>query len=302
MPPPKKPAPPAPPVDFDEEEMTEFGSPPNDDELGDIDFADLDNVNLALDEGPPPSTGRFPLIVTTDDFEDSQVNTDIRRKIQAEKAAPEVSQGPWRERAFTPRGVMSREEIVKGLEQVLKMNAMRAQSMKFDKVRGALKQEFLPLLRQAVEQAGGDGIDSWVSAITHPPGKKAKDPMLMDLSIRMDKVNRGNTSKEVLLAGQELAKVAVKYLSNPNPPRLSLKGLEHELEGRIDVEVIITILFLDENELKSRLKSVDASLDQLRTQLRGMAGAGEGLMWNFSRLKVEKKVLEAELKRRAPRG
>lgn len=302
MPPPKKPAPPAQPVDFDEEELTELGGTPvADDDLGDIDFEDLDNLDLPLDEAPPPSSGRFPLVIN-DDFEDSQVNTDIRRKIQAEKAAPEVSQGPWRERAFTPRGVMSREEIVKGLEQVLKMNALRAQSMKLDKVRGAMKQELLPLIRQALEQAGGDGIDAWISAITAPPGKKAKDPMLMDLAERMDKVNRGNTSKEVLLAGQELAKTTVRYLGNPKAQKLSLKGLETELEGRIDVDVIITILFTDEAELTSRLKSVDASLDQLRAQLRGMAGAGEGLMWNFSRLKVEKRVLEAELKRRGPRA
>lgn len=301
MPPPKKPAPPAPPVQFDEDEVTEFGAPPlDDDELGDIDFDDLDNLDMALDEAPPPSTGRYPLVV--DDFEDSQVGTDVRRKLQAEKTAPEVSQGPWRERAFTPRGVMTREQMTKTFEEALKVGAMRAQAMKMEKVRGAMKQEFLPVIRQAVEQSGGDGLDAWVSAITAPPGKKGKDPMLMDLGARMEKVNRANTSKEVLLAGQELAKATLRYMAIPDAPRLSLKALERELEGRIEVDTILSILFTAEEELKMRAKSVDASLDQLRTQLRGMSGGNDGLMWNFSRLKVEKRILEAELKRRAPRG
>lgn len=300
MPPPRKPAPPAQPVEYDEDEVTEFGAPSDDDALGDINFDDLDNLDMALDDGPPPSTGRYPLVV--DDFEDSQVGTDVRRKLQAEKAAPEVSQGPWRERAFTPRGVMTREQIAKIFEESLKVGAMRAQSIKVEKVRGALKQEFLPVLRQAVEQAGGDGLDAWVSAITAPPGRRGKDPMLMEIGARMEKVNRANTSKEVLLAGQELAKLTLKYLATPTPPRLSLKALERELEGRIDVDTILSILFTGDGDLQARADSVDASLDQLRTQLRGMSGGNDGLMWNFSRLKVEKRVLDAEIKRRAARG
>jgi hypothetical protein len=198
--------------------------------------------------------------------------------------------------------VMSREQIQQGLEESLKVGAMRAQSLKVDKVRSGLKQDFLPLLRQAVEQAGGDGLDAWLTTITNPPGKRAKDPMLMDLVARMEKVNRAANSRDVLLAGQDLAKVALKYLSNPAAPKLSLKALETELEGRIEVDTMLSILFLPLDELRHRAKSVHDSLEQLRVQLRGMGGANEGLMWNFSRLKVEKRVLDAELLRRSPQS
>ncbi|MFL5318496.1 MAG: hypothetical protein ACJ790_02490 [Myxococcaceae bacterium] len=303
MAPPKKPAPPAePPLEEFDDELTEMGFPEGDDGLGDINFDDLDNLEgVPLDQNE--GTGRH--IVERDAFEDSQVQTDAKKRIGGaqlqRQTAPEVSQGPWRERAFVPRGTLPREEILSGIENALKVAQLQGPGAKVDKVRSALKLELMPLLRQAVEQAGGDGIDSWISQITHPPGKKPRDLMLMELVARMDRFNRAADVRTLLIAAHEVFKSMSARLSQPTTPKLSLKTLEQELEGRVDVDVILQILFSTDDELKSRIKNVDESLEQLRIQLRGMAGMQpESLMWNFSRLKVEKRVIEAELKRRTP--
>lgn len=304
MPPPKKPAPPAePPLEDFDDELTEMGFPEGDDALGDINFDDLDN----LGELPPldhnEGTGRH--ILETDSFEDSKVHTDVRKRIQAqrEQTAPEVSQGPWRERAFVPRGTLPREEIVSGVEKALKIAQMQGPGAKVDKVRSALKLELMPLLRQAVEQAGGDGIDAWISQIIQPPGRKAKDLMLAELAVRMERMNRAPDVRSLLVAAHEVFKSMSMRLQQPTASKLSLKTLEQELEGRIEVDVILQILFSTDEELKLRVRNTDESLEQLRQQLRGMAGMQpESLMWNFSRLKVEKRVIEAELKRRAPKA
>src|SRR4051812_6999968 len=122
MPPPKKPgSPPAePPLEEFDDELTEMGFPEGDDGLGDINFDDLDNLEgVPLDQNE--GTGRH--IVERDSFEDSQVHTDVKKRILAQKrqTAPEVSQGPWRERAFVPRGTLPREDILSGVENALKV-------------------------------------------------------------------------------------------------------------------------------------------------------------------------------------
>lgn len=302
MAPPKKPTAPAePPLEDFDDELTEMGSPLEDD-LGDINFDDLDDLaDMPLDDNIG-GTGRH--VLETDAFEDSKVHTDVKRRILAQNAptAPEVSQGPWRERAFVPRSTMASEEIKSGIANALKVAAMHP-GAKVDKARSALKLELMPLMRQAVEQAGGDGIDAWLSQIIQPPGKKAKDPLISELAARMERLNKAPDVRQLLLAAQELFKSLSARISQPNAPKLSLKVLEQELEGKIEVDAILQILFSTDEELTSRVQYVDASLDQLRQQLRGMGGMQpESLMWNFSRMKVEKRVVEAELKRRGPRG
>ncbi len=69
------------------------------------------------------------------------------------------------------------------------------------------------------------------------------------------------------------------------------------------MDALLSILFSNDEEVAKRLSEVDRTLENLRHQLKGMPGHHpDGLMWNFSRLKVEKRVLEAEVRRRAPRG
>ena len=93
--------------------------------------------------------------------------------------APEVSQGAWRERAFIPRATMSREEMLKSLAALVDGSKGRVGSAA--PVFELLRTEWLPVLRQAMEQAGGDGIDAWLLTVLKPPGKIATAPLLADL-------------------------------------------------------------------------------------------------------------------------
>ncbi|MBX5483959.1 MAG: hypothetical protein IRZ16_19215 [Myxococcaceae bacterium] len=309
----KKPSPPRPaPVPIDDE-PTEIGEGLfGEADLGecDLDPSELDGVedlDLGDDEKTHPG-----FAVPRDSFEDTRgevsgVVIDPRKtlntgKFKALTVAPEVSQGPWRERAFIPRGVVPKEEILESMEQALQIAAM--QTGPLQRVRIALRAELMPLLRQAVEQAGGDGLDAWLSQLTRPPGRPAKDPFLMQLAALMDRFGCAPHQEALLGEAKAIAALVQKALCAPAPKKLSLKFLEEEFEGRIEVDALLTILFATDEELERQRQQVDRTLDSMRLQMRSMAGASpDGLMWNFSRLKVEKRIVEAEQKRRgSPKG
>lgn len=296
------------PVPIDDE-PTEIGEGMFGDEdmpMDDLAFEDLEDLPMD-DERTSPG---YPMDV--DSFEDSQVDSpsrvvlDPRTQITGRfrnpiLAAQEASQGPWRDRAFIPRGVVPREQVLESMEQALQIAAMQRGNL--DRVRAALRAELMPLLRQAIEQAGGDGFDAWLATLVAPPGKAGKagkDPLLWQVAQHIERFNRAATPQALLAESKKLVETVKKALFAPSLKKLSLRFLEEEFEGRIDVDTLLAILFCTDEELDKRRQQVERTLDNMRIQMRGLPGSSDGLMWNFSRLKVEKRVIEAEQGRRGP--
>lgn len=244
-----------------------------------------------------------------DTFEVSKVSSRVvldprshgTDRLRLGAATHEATQGGWRERTFVPRGVVPREQLLLGMQQAVQIAA--GQKGKLLRIRIALRAELMPLLRQAVEQAGGDGLDAWLQKLTAPTGPPAKDPFLGQLALHMQRFNAALTQPALMEEVKALTALVKKALYSPTPKRLSLRILEQEFEGRIEVDALLAILFSADGELPQRLEQLDRTLDSMRQQLRGLPGASpQGLMWNFSRLKIEKRILEAELVRRGRRA
>lgn len=232
-----------------------------------------------------------------DSFVGRKVVTGSQKAITAE-AAPEVSQGAWRERVFTPRAVMSKDEIFLALESSLRvaLGSANHPRVAFD----AVKKAWLPTLRQAMEQAGGDGIDAWLQTALKPPGRRPMDPLLGELALAMERM-RGTRDlaqfEEECLKAVELVR---KVLNFDKPRKLSFKQMERELEGKLEVDDLLVVHFASEDELSRRLQEIGNTMGQLRDQIRSRPGnQPDGMYSNFVRLKYELKVIDAELKRRA---
>lgn len=226
----------------------------------------------------------------------TSVSSGSHKAVGAE-AAPEASQGRWRERAFTPRGVMPPEEVLKGLEAALRVSLASVSHPKvaFDEVRTA----WLPFLRQAMEQAGGDGLDAWLQSMLHPPARSPADRLLLDLTAAVGRMRAAVN----LVAFEEEALQAIGVvragLHAAAPRKLSFKQLEKELEGKLEVDELMLVLFSDPAELGRRVQEIASSLDSLRAQIRRMPGKQpDGMYSNFARLKAAFRVIDAELKRR----
>jgi hypothetical protein len=213
------------------------------------------------------------------------------------EVAPEVSQGAWRERVFTPRGVMPKDEVVAGLSAAVRLAMSTANHAKvtFEEIR----RSWLPFLRQAVEQAGGDGLDAWLLTMLKPPGRKPLDRLWQDV------VGGGQGLRACLdLASLEskasdLVAQIERALAAPRPKRLSFKVLERELEGKLEVDELLNIGFADDAELMRRLEELAKTMESLRLQIVERPGKQpDGLYANFVRLKAEARVLAAELVRR----
>lgn len=206
------------------------------------------------------------------------------------EAAPEVSQGAWRERVFTPRGVMERHEVKAGLE-----SALRA-------VLGAgveqLVAAWLPFLRQAIEQAGGDGIDVWLLTLFSPPGRPAKQPLFVELAEAM----RGLHQASTLAAREAQALQTIERIDavlGTSPVKLSFKQMEKQLEGKLEVDELLTIFSGTDEVLARRSAELAGTMEQLREEIRTLPGKQpDGMYSNFVRLKTELRVLEAERLRR----
>lgn len=246
---------------------------------------------------PPGSTEKGAS--RRDTYEWAKEGTDPRAKVpSAETAAPEVSRGAWRERAFVPRGTMPREQILAELERGLKLATMAPA----ERAVTTLKAAWAPILRQAVEQGGGDGLDAQLRKMLKLSGPAGLDPLVRELCASMQKLN----SVQQALALVNEAKAMIESVARATDPesatRISLKVLEKQLEGRIDVDALLEILFADDAELVERLEHVERTIETLRGQLRGMPGTQpDGMFSNFARLKVEKKIIEAEQARRGSR-
>ncbi|MDP1829910.1 MAG: hypothetical protein Q8L48_42000 [Archangium sp.] len=216
---------------------------------------------------------------------------------KAAEAAPEVSQGAWRERVFTPRAVMSRDEVKGGLQSALRvaLASVNQPRVAMEKLRPA----WLPLMRQALEQAGGDGIDVWLLSLFSPPGRNPKQPLFVELSeslLRMRDAKDLSSFEENALKTVELVDAA---LANA-PVKLSFKQTERHLEGKLEVDELLGVRAGAEEDLNRRLTEIGNTMGQLRDQIRKMPGKQpDGMYANFVRLKAELRVLDAELKRRA---
>lgn len=202
-------------------------------------------------------------------------------------AAPEVSQGRFRERAYQARAVMSRDEI-----RVALTDGLRDAKGNFD----ALKTAWWPALRQALEQAGGDGLDVWLYGLFSPPGRAPRQPLFTALSEALIRLAASATFEP---DAQAIITLVDAELAAPKPTPLSFKQLEKELEGKLEVDEALSIRSATTDELSRRLKEIGASLEKLRDEMRSGPGKqGGGLYSNFARLKYEVKLLDLELKRR----
>ncbi|MDP1916038.1 MAG: hypothetical protein Q8L14_07325 [Myxococcales bacterium] len=221
------------------------------------------------------------------------------QKIITGETAPEVSQGKWRDRVFTPRAVLSNDEILKGLEASLRVVLKDANHVRvaFEELRRG----WLPTIRQALEQAGGDGLDAWISSLLKPTGRSGMDPLFPSLVADFARLR---AAKELAAFEEEAHKVIAtvqRVLSFEKPRKLSFKVLEKDLEGRLEVDELFLISVSDDGELTRRLKEIGSTMESLRDQIRQLPGKQpSGMFNNFVRLKVELKVLDAELRRRSP--
>jgi hypothetical protein len=222
---------------------------------------------------------------------------DPRKPTHAEQGtAPEVSQGLWRERSTTPRALLPRDALIAELKEAIE-NA-RPTDEPFPKVKTAVITAWAPLWRQVIEQAGGDGLDALVSQLRGKHPEQAKNPLLGQLMSRAKKLGEATT----LEAFTPLAEEAIAFIEKAldKADRLSLKRLEVDLEGRLELLDFLGMFFSTDEQMKKRIDEMGLSLEGLRAQLRSMPGAQPGgIFWNFGRLKLEKQIWEAELKRRA---
>ncbi|MCU0698227.1 MAG: hypothetical protein MUC96_17110 [Myxococcaceae bacterium] len=217
------------------------------------------------------------------------------------EAAPEVSQGAWRERVFTPRAVMSKDEIVSTLESSLRVVLGTANHARvaFEELRRG----WLPTLRQALEQGGGDGLDAWLSQLLKPPGRTGLDPLVPTLVADFARLR---AAKDLAAFEEEALKVVEtvrRVLAFEKPRKLSFKVLERELEGKLEIDELFLVAVSDDGELSRRLKEIGATMESLRDQLKKRPGKQpDGMYSNFVRLKAEVRVLDAELRRRGTKG
>ncbi len=238
--------------------------------------------------GVPPRLG------LTDTYDGSLTPSGSHKAVSGE-AAPEVSQGAWRERVFTPRAVLPLDDIVRGLEDALRvcLSSANHPRVAFQEVRKA----WMPFLRQAVEQAGGDGLDAWLLAILKLPGKLPNDKLLLELN---EALGRMRASRDLAGFEEEALKVMDVVRRGGGAKKLSFKQMEQELEGKLEVDELMAIVFSDESELVRQLEEIGASMETLRAQLRLMPGKQpDGMYANFVRLKASVRVIGAELKRRS---
>ncbi|WP_146209650.1 hypothetical protein [Vitiosangium sp. GDMCC 1.1324] len=211
--------------------------------------------------------------------------------------APEVRQSRWHDRSAAPRGVLSAEAVLKGLDEALQKAAQSKAPV--GATRGQLKADWLPLLRQAVEKAGGDGLDAYVTQLLSPPGRKAMTPLVSDLASGMERLEAAPDATTLHTTARELRAVVDRALGASAPPVVSLELQEREMDGRVDVDTLLSIRFASNAELTERRARAEKTLEDLRQQMRALSGLQpDGLFSNFARVKVEKRVMDAEARRR----
>lgn len=237
----------------------------------------------------PPRRGR------PDDYEPSGISADPRKVAYT---APEVSQGQWRERSLTPRAVIAHPELMQALEHALA--AARSPGMSLEAARAALLGAWLPVLRQVIEQAGGDGMDVYVREALKPTGARAAVILVEELRLQAERFAAADSVTQLHAEAAILLQVVRHGLAQGTARKLSFSALERELEGRLEISDFLDIFFQTTPSLQRRSTELEAHVETFRQQLRAMPGQQPGgIYWNFARFKSEKALIDAELKRRS---
>lgn len=222
---------------------------------------------------------------------------DSHTNLRQVGVAPEVNQGAWRERVFTPRAVLSREEVKEGL--LGELRAALSTVGHLPTISENVRKAWLPLLRQAIEQAGGDGIDAWLRTLFSPPGRTAKQPLFGQVSDSLRRMDAAVDRTSLEQEANRCVKLVDAALSAA-PVKLSFKQMERQLEGKLEVDELLGIHAGAQADLNRRFSEIGHAMGQLRDQIRTRPGKQpDGMYTNFVRLKVELSVIDAELKRRA---
>lgn len=237
----------------------------------------------------------FPRRGHPDDYEHSGITADPRKVAQV---APEVSQGLWRERSVTPRAVMARTDLVDALQYALE--ATKKPGAVLEEARAATFAAWLPVLRQVIEQAGGDGLDIYVREALKPTGARAVNPLIEELRVQGARLAAAESLTQFQAEANLAMQVVRRTLSDPRPQKLSFSALERELEGRLEIADFLDLFFQTTPQLERRAKELEANVETFRQQLRASPGRQPGgIYWNFARFKSEKALVEAELKNRS---
>lgn len=223
-----------------------------------------------------------------------QVDQQVAAAVQRREIVPEA----WREQAVAPRAVLGPGEIVDSMARSLRvmMTSASHPRVAFE----GLREAWLPALRQAIERAGGDGIDSWLAALFDPSGPQPAVSFFQELGASLRRMRQ---SRDVALLEEEALKsieLVRRVCQAPGPRPLSFTRMERDLEGALEVDQLLDVIASSEDGLARRLAEIGGTMEQLRDQLRSRPGnQPEGLYANFVQLKAELRVLDGELRRRA---
>jgi|CXWL01.1.fsa_nt_gi hypothetical protein len=218
-----------------------------------------------------------------------------KRANPAAGAAAEVSRGRFREGAHQPRPMVAAPEILAGLK--VRLGDAAAAKDTTEQLVKRLAKEWLPLLRQAVEQGAGDGIDGWLGTILKLSGASGLDVLLVEVQVTFERMraaeNRAAAIEEAGYAIDAVQRALVR------PRKASFKVLERELEGKLDVDELLKVILASTADLERRLAELEPILGTLKGQFGQMGGAKpDGLYVNYTRLKAEQRVIEGEVGRR----
>ncbi len=245
----------------------------------------------------PPSNKPMPPQFGPEDSFVGEIRKGAAKQLG--ETAPEVSQGAWRERAFVPRGTMSSEEMVQTLERAVDTTVHLPSQIK--DVAQTVFVSWLPVLRQAIEQYGGDGLDAWLLHILSGKAPNASvNPFVEQLAVAVGPMLRSTTPQEVERLATAAIAIVKSASDNGKPAKLSFKQMERLLEGKLEVHELFFIKMADLDTLTKRMQEILGAMETLRAQLKSMPGKQpDGMYANFVRLKAEARVIDAELKHRA---
>lgn len=239
-----------------------------------------------------------PLNKHADIFADSVVTLDPAAKTKLRQAAaPEVSQGAWRERAYAAREQLTTEDIGAGMRKVL--GVVTSWNEPAERMRLSLKTEWMPFFRQVVEQTAGDQLDLALLKRLGRPRPGATE-VLDGLLAMYARLNACDSREALETEAAQIIDAFLEHLRSAAKKPVSLKAIERELEGRLDLDEVLAILTFDAEQLRSRLQHVNETIDKMRQEIRLFPAGGQptGVLWNFTRFKAERLLLESEQKSR----
>ena len=96
--------------------------------------------------------------------------------------------------------------------------------------------------------------------------------------------------------------VALVKQSVARPERLTTSRIEAAFVGKLGPDEVLELALSTPEELEQRRERIDRALEALRAQLKSTPGAQpEALLFQFSSLKAQRALIEADLARRQQR-